>query len=85
MSSLLKVSKKPVLQMVVNQGAIGVCASRSFFNLFKKDNIRFPKDLDHATGEEKLVRLAIEKGIKDPFDLQPQVRGPGTKGKCSCL
>lgn len=54
---------------------------RHFLWFGKKDNVRFPKDIDHATGEERLVRLAIAKGIKDPFDIQEQTRGPGTKGE----
>ncbi|KAH7642496.1 cytochrome c oxidase subunit 5B, mitochondrial [Dermatophagoides farinae] len=52
-------------------------SSRTFW--FGRDKVRFPKDDDHATGEERLVRMAIARGNKDPFDLQEQVRGPGTK------
>ena len=54
-----------------------VQSSRTFW--FGREKVRFPKDDDHATGEERLVRMAIARGIKDPFDLQEQVRGPGTK------
>lgn len=49
--------------------------------LFGKKNVSFPKDIDHASGPERIVREANARGIKDPFDLATQVRGPGTKGK----
>lgn len=56
-----------------------VVSARTF--LFGNKNVNFPKDIDHASGEERIVREAIARGIKDPFDLSAQVRGPGTKGK----
>lgn len=71
---------QPVVKTLASRNTVSVNACRHFLWFGKKDNVRFPKDLDHATGEERLVRLAIEKGIKDPFDVQEQVRGPGTKG-----
>lgn len=76
----MRSSLQPVVKTLASRNTVSVNACRHFLWFGKKDNVRFPKDLDHATGEERLVRLAIEKGIKDPFDVQEQVRGPGTKG-----
>ena len=42
--------------------------------------IRLANPIEHATGLEKLLLLAAEKGIDDPFCLKPRKRGPGTKG-----
>ncbi|CAG2161859.1 unnamed protein product [Oppiella nova] len=45
----------------------------------KESDIRLPDPIEHATGLEKLLLLAEEKGIDDPFCLKPRHRGPGTK------
>jgi len=76
MSAMLRPSMQPVLKTLTIPSTIS--CRNSWFDRFK-DNVRFAKDLDHATGEERLVKLAIAKGIKDPYDVHPQVRGPGTK------
>lgn len=80
MSALMRSSVQPVIKTLANRNNISVNTCRHFLWYGNKKEVRFPKDLDHATGEERLVRLAIAKGIKDPFDIQEQVRGPGTKG-----
>lgn len=80
MSFLATTAKHSLIKSVLVHRSVQATSERSFL-WFGKEKVRFPKDLDHATGEERLVRLAIAKGIKDPFDMQEQVRGPGTKGK----
>jgi len=45
----------------------------------KESEIRLPDEIEHATGLEKLLLLAEEKGIDDPFCSKPRHRGPGTK------
>ena len=42
--------------------------------------IRLAHPVEHATGLEKILMLAEEKGIDDPFSMKPCKRGPGTKG-----
>lgn len=43
-------------------------------------NVKFPSVIDGATGEEKLLLLAFENGILDPYDNLPTSReGKGTK------
>lgn len=77
MSALVRSKIQPVIRTLASNNTV---SCRHFLWFGKKDNVRFPKDLDHATGEERLVRLAIAKGIKDPFDIDEQVRTSGTKG-----
>ena len=89
MFTLLRISSAPpALKALVNRDA-SKCCSRTFFWWFRAanenekvdiDKVRFPKNRDHAAGEELIVLKAIRKGIKDPFDLEPQVRFQGTKG-----
>lgn len=45
--------------------------------------IKLADPVEHATGLEKMLLLAAEKGIDDPFCLKPRKRGPGTKGVTS--
>ncbi len=57
-------------------------SKRQLFGFGKKDEeMRLPDPIEHATGLEKLLLLAAEKGIDDPFCLKPRPRGPGTKGQ----
>jgi len=58
-------------------------SKRHLFGFGKNDgdnDVRLPNPIEHATGLEKLLLLAEEKGIEDPFCLKPRARGPGTKG-----
>lgn len=75
----MRSSVQPVVKALASRSNVSVNTCRHFLWYGNKKEVRFPKDIDHATGEERLVRLAIAKGIKDPFDIQEQVRGPGTK------
>ena len=46
-----------------------------------ESEIRLADPIEHATGLEKMLLLAEEKGIDDPFCLKPRKRGAGTKGQ----
>lgn len=70
-AQLLPISSKPFIE-----------SKRQLFGFGKKDEeMRLPDPIEHATGLEKLLLLAAEKGIDDPFCLKPRARGAGTKGQ----
>ncbi|RWS26810.1 hypothetical protein B4U80_02008 [Leptotrombidium deliense] len=46
-----------------------------------KEVYRFPDPIEHATGFEKQLRLLEEKGITDPFFLEPIKRHASTRDK----
>jgi len=64
-----------------------VNSKRDFFGKLRRvdgkdvspSEIRLAEPVEHATGLEKLLLLAEEKGIDDPFCMKPRKRGPGTK------
>ena len=78
MSILFKTSSRPLVQTIINQNAVVRASACGLFG--KGKNIRFPKDFDHYTGEERLVNVAKANNIPDPFDMGEQARGPATKG-----
>lgn len=80
MSRLIQTSLNSLAQVSASKIYAPASSSRTFFFKSRRD-IKVPEDLDHSTGEERAVRLAIARGIQDPFDVQEQIRGPGTKGK----
>ena len=71
----------PIVSQSVN-------SKRDFFGKLRRvdgkdvsqSEIRLADPVEHATGLEKILLLAEEKGIDDPFCLKPRRRGPGTKG-----
>ena len=71
----------PIVSQSVN-------SKRDFFGKLRRvdgkdvspSEIRLAEPVEHATGLERLLLLAEEKGIDDPFCMKPRKRGPGTKG-----
>lgn len=89
MAQMLRIISAPIVRNIaVNKSAklLPIASTQCFqskrelFGFGKKDDIRLPDPVEHATGLEKLLLLAEEKGIDDPFCLKPRTRGPGTKG-----